>query len=140
MEVLKIILKILYYTIDIIILTYFLYYFITGLFVFRKKKGKIRKYKPTKKFAVLIAARNESNVIGHLLDSLNKQNYPKELYDVFVIPKVGYFHFINRPDSLTAEYHRTMTQEEGAWWIKLAGQEYHFKKDRNKTYTPSEEE
>ena len=86
MEVLKIILKILYYTIDIIILTYFLYYFITGLFVFRKKKGKIRKYKPTKKFAVLIAARNESNVIGHLLDSLNKQNYPKELYDIFVIP------------------------------------------------------
>ena len=60
--------------------------------------------------------------------------------EVYIVPKVGYFHFINRDDSLTAEYHRTMTQEEGAWWIKLAGQEYHFKKDRNKTYSPDEEE
>ena len=88
MEVLKIILKILYYSIDIIIMAYFLYYFVTGLFVFKKSKGKnkIRKYKPTKKMAVLIAARNESSVIGHLLESLNKQDYPKDLYDVFVIP------------------------------------------------------
>ena len=88
MEVLKIILKILYYSIDIIIMAYFLYYFVTGLFVFKKSKvkNKIRKYKPTKKMAVLIAARNESSVIGHLLESLNKQDYPKDLYDVFVIP------------------------------------------------------
>lgn len=60
--------------------------------------------------------------------------------DAFVIPKVGYYHFVNREDSLTSEYHRTMSQEEGSWWIKLAGQEYHFKKDRNKTYSPDEEE
>ena len=86
MEVLKLLLKILYYTIDIVIMTYFLYYVITGLFVFRKKKGKIRKYKPSKKLAVIIAARNEGGVIGHLLDSLNRQDYPKELYDIFVIP------------------------------------------------------
>lgn len=57
---------------------------------------------------------------------------------VFVIPKVGYYHFIGRPDSLTHSYHTTMTQQEGAWWITLAGQEYHFKKDRNKVYTPEE--
>ena len=60
--------------------------------------------------------------------------------EVYIVPKVGYFHFINRDDSLTSEYHRTMAQEEGAWWIKLAGQEYHFKKDRNKVYSPDEEE
>lgn len=59
--------------------------------------------------------------------------------EVYVIPKVGYFHFVNREDSLTSEYHRTMSQEEGSWWIKLALQEYNFKKDRNKTYSPSEE-
>ena len=33
-----------------------------------------------------------------------------------------------------------MTQEEGSWWIKLATQEYLFKKDRNKTYNPDEKE
>lgn len=86
MEILMNILKVLYYAIDVAIIVYFLYYFITGLFVFRKKKGKIRKYKPTKKMAVIIAARNEGGIIGHLLDSLNKQDYPKELYDIFVIP------------------------------------------------------
>lgn len=59
--------------------------------------------------------------------------------EVYVVPKVGYFHFVNRHDSLTSEYHQTMTQEEGAWWIKLATQEYFFKKDRNKTYSPDEE-
>jgi hypothetical protein len=59
--------------------------------------------------------------------------------EVFVIPKVGYFHFTNREDSLTGEYHRTMSQEEGSWWIKLATEEYQYKKDRNKSYTPDNE-
>ncbi len=36
-------------------------------------------------FAVLICARNEANVIGSLLDSLEKQNYQKELIDVYVL-------------------------------------------------------
>jgi hypothetical protein len=56
--------------------------------------------------------------------------------EVFVIPKVGYYHFIGRMDSLTHSYHSTMSQKEGAWWITLAGQEYLFKKDRKKEYSP----
>jgi hypothetical protein len=59
--------------------------------------------------------------------------------DIYVVPKVGYFHFVNREDSLTTEYHNTMTQEEGSWWIKLALQEYQYKRDREKTYSPDEE-
>lgn len=59
--------------------------------------------------------------------------------DLFVVPKVGYFHFINRSDSLTSEYYATMDKKEGAWWIKLATEEYLYKKDRNKEYTPDEE-
>ena len=58
--------------------------------------------------------------------------------EVYVVPKVGYFHFVNREDSLTSEYHRTMSQEEGSWWIKLAIEEYQYKKDRKKTYSPDE--
>jgi hypothetical protein len=58
--------------------------------------------------------------------------------EVYVVPKVGYFHFVNRDNSLTSEYHRTMTQEEGSWWIKLAIEECQHKKDRNKTYSPDE--
>lgn len=37
------------------------------------------------RYAVIIPARNESQVIGHLIDSLKKQNYPSGLIDLFVI-------------------------------------------------------
>ena len=38
------------------------------------------------RFAVLIAARNEELVIGPLINSLLMQDYPAELYDIWVIP------------------------------------------------------
>lgn len=60
--------------------------------------------------------------------------------EIFVVPKVGYYHFINRDDSLTSEYHKTMSQEEGAWWIQLATEEYQYRKDRNKIYTPNNDD
>ncbi len=37
------------------------------------------------KFAVVISARNESSVIGNLINSIKTQKYPKELVDIFVI-------------------------------------------------------
>ena len=64
-----------------------LYYFITGLFgFFRPHKSPIKKHDPKHKFAILIAARNEEAVIGSLVHSLKEQDYPKELYNIFVIP------------------------------------------------------
>ncbi len=47
-----------------------------------------RKFKPAKnlhKYAVLIAARNEEAVISNLIDSIHKQDYPKELVTIFVV-------------------------------------------------------
>lgn len=41
---------------------------------------------PETRFAVVIAARNEASVIGRLVKSLLAQDYPKELFDVFVVP------------------------------------------------------
>lgn len=37
------------------------------------------------KFAVLIAARNESKVIDHILESLKNQTYPRDSFEVYVI-------------------------------------------------------
>ena len=37
------------------------------------------------RYAFIIAARNESAVIGQLIRSIHKQNYPQELIDVFVV-------------------------------------------------------
>ena len=47
-----------------------------------------RKFNPAKeyhKYGILIAARNEEAVIGNLLDSINKQDYPKDKLTVFVV-------------------------------------------------------
>lgn len=47
-----------------------------------------KKFAPAKKqhkYGILVAARNEEAVIGHLLESIEKQNYPKELITVFVV-------------------------------------------------------
>ena len=56
-------------------------YFFIGLFFTRKFKPAKNKHK----YGILIAARNEEAVIGNLLDSIDKQDYPKNLVDVFVV-------------------------------------------------------
>ena len=59
----------------------------TGFFGFKNiNKKLLKKHKPKHKFAVLIASRNEEGVIEHLVKSLLQQDYPKDLYDVYVIP------------------------------------------------------
>ncbi|WP_040950445.1 glycosyltransferase family 2 protein [Gorillibacterium massiliense] len=50
---------------------------------FRRKKRT--QFAPQKSFAILVAAHNEEQVVGALLENLKTLNYPKELYDVFVI-------------------------------------------------------
>ena len=49
------------------------------------KKDKPHRPAVLHRYAVLISARNEQNVIGHLLDSINAQDYPKNLVTVFVV-------------------------------------------------------
>ncbi len=79
----KVVLEILKF-IDIITLAYLIYYIITGLYALKIKK-KIPTGDTKHTFAVVVPARNEEKVIGNLLKSLNAQNYPKELYDIFVV-------------------------------------------------------
>ncbi len=64
-----------------VLTAYQMVYFFIGLFF-------TRKFKPAKKqhkYAIVIAARNEEKVIGNLLDSIEAQDYPKELLTVFVV-------------------------------------------------------
>lgn len=37
------------------------------------------------RYAVMISARNEEEVIGELIGSLTSQNYPRELLDIYVV-------------------------------------------------------
>lgn len=57
----------------------------------------------TRKYGVVIAARNEKNVIGLLLDSLAAQTYPADCYKVFVVA-----------DNCTDETAQ-IAREHGAW-------------------------
>lgn len=53
-----------------------------GFFV---KAKEFEKAPQTKKYGIVIAARNEELVIGNLVDSLHSQTYPRENYRVFVV-------------------------------------------------------
>ena len=60
------------------------YHWVLVLLNFIKKPKTFSSATP-KKYAVLISARNEANVIGHLLDSLKKQDYPTDMLDIYVV-------------------------------------------------------
>lgn len=60
---------------------YQFFYMAVGLI----KKPKIREARQQYRYGIVIAARNEANVIGKLINSVHSQNYPQELIDIFVV-------------------------------------------------------
>ncbi len=72
------------YVIMVIFFACYAYQFFYIPVAWRKKQkplpeGKLHRY------AVLIAARNEAAVIGSLIDSLKRQNYPEDRIDIYVV-------------------------------------------------------
>jgi cellulose synthase/poly-beta-1,6-N-acetylglucosamine synthase-like glycosyltransferase len=81
------VLLILYYLLFILTFIYCFYFIVTGVFgILKKSKIKFKKALVNNHFAILIAARNEEAVISNLIESLKKQNYPDNAYDIYVIP------------------------------------------------------
>ena len=64
-----------------------IYYAVTSLFgvVFCKRRERA-KMPPQKRIAAIIPARNEELVIGKLVESLLRQDYPRALFEVYVVP------------------------------------------------------
>ena len=60
------------------------YYLVISFFGFFRKKDT-KDYTAQRRYALIVAAHNEEVVIANLLESLKKLDYPKDLYDVFVI-------------------------------------------------------
>jgi cellulose synthase/poly-beta-1,6-N-acetylglucosamine synthase-like glycosyltransferase len=60
------------------------YQFFLTFFGWYRPRNK-QKFAPQKSFAVLVAAHNEEQVVGALIENLKALDYPKELYDIFVI-------------------------------------------------------
>ncbi len=77
----------IYYILFAVSFIYGMYFAITGLFGFKNyHKSMFGRHKPKHKFAIVIPTRNEENVIGGLIKSLQKQRYPESLYDIYVVP------------------------------------------------------
>jgi len=74
----------IFVTMQVILALLAVYQFTFSLFGLVKKKKK-KHYPATKSFAVLVAAHNEEQVIGALMENLKQLDYPEDLYDVFVI-------------------------------------------------------
>lgn len=51
--------------------------------IVRRKDAK--KADPEKSFALIVAAHNEEVVIGDIVESLKRLDYPRELFDIFVV-------------------------------------------------------
>lgn len=65
---------------------YGFYFAVVALAGFCKKQKTLPVAAPEKRFAVVVAARNEEAVIGQLVDSLVQQKYPQHLFEVIVAP------------------------------------------------------
>lgn len=64
-----------------------------------------RKFRPAQKqhkYAILVAARNEEAVIGQLIDSIRRQDYPADLVDIYVVADNC------DPDDRTAQISRSL--------------------------------
>lgn len=70
--------------VQLIVIFFTLYYFVLAFFGLFRSPKKIT-VEPVKNFAIMVAAHNEENVIGQLVENFHIMNYPKNLFDVYVI-------------------------------------------------------
>ncbi len=60
-------------------------YYVIYMILKPEKKEKEPEDIKYNRYGIIISARNEETVIGHLLDSINSQTYPSEYVDIYVI-------------------------------------------------------
>ena len=61
------------------------YQIVIGFFGFGKAKKDYKDHDPQSRFLVLVPAHNEEKVIGDIIQNLQAMDYPKELYDFYII-------------------------------------------------------
>jgi cellulose synthase/poly-beta-1,6-N-acetylglucosamine synthase-like glycosyltransferase len=76
--------EVIYYGVHVVLTLFTFYYFVVSLFGFFRKKENY-SLPPSSRFAVVVAAHNEERVIGELIHNLQELDYPKELYDIYVV-------------------------------------------------------
>lgn len=72
-------------TLSLALKVFTLYFAAVAVFALAKRR-RYPRMEPRTRFAAVVAARNEEAVIGDLIYSLKRQDYPAHLCDVYVIP------------------------------------------------------
>jgi len=84
LDIIKSIMETLLLILSKLIFIISMYYLCISFFgLYRKKETK--DVEPKKSFALIVAAHNEEKVIQDIIHSLKRLDYPKELYDIFII-------------------------------------------------------
>lgn len=73
------------YIVQVLFLMLGAYYFLISLFAFIPRKSRPDVESRFHDFALIVAAHNEEQVIANMVESLVKQDYPKDKYSIFVI-------------------------------------------------------
>ena len=68
-----------------VVVAFWCYQMVVSLCALVKLRDKPYLTNRKHKFMAIIPAHNEEKVVGNLIESLRQQNYPKELYDIYVI-------------------------------------------------------
>ncbi|OPX92274.1 MAG: Beta-monoglucosyldiacylglycerol synthase [Pelotomaculum sp. PtaB.Bin013] len=76
--------EVISYTIQAVLTVFTFYCFVISLFGFYRKHEDCL-LPPSSRLAVVVAAHNEERVIGELIRNLHGLNYPKDLYDIYVV-------------------------------------------------------
>lgn len=78
-------LEIINIIIILLLVVYGLYFVITALFLFKKRKKDSIVSDKYSHFTILIPARNEEEVIKDAIQSFKRQKYPKDNYEIIVV-------------------------------------------------------
>ena len=62
-----------------------IYQIVVGFFGFKKAKKDYKDHDPESRFLVLVPAHNEEKVIADIIHNLSDMDYPRELYDFYII-------------------------------------------------------
>ena len=85
MALLRTILEVIAAVSGLLLMGTMIYQIVIGLFGFKKETKDYADHDPRSRFLVLIPAHNEEKVIGDIIRNLGEMDYPRELYDFYVI-------------------------------------------------------
>lgn len=85
-DIIRLLIETTVYIFQAALLAVFVYYFFISVFGwFKRKEESASMYAPVNRFALIVAAHNEETVIGSIVRNLKCMNYPKDMYDIYVI-------------------------------------------------------